>query len=104
MEEEFQVVKRKAKPTPVVAPTTECLMLSEEEMKQQSNRMNWRKGGNSHVADIFRAKNDRPQFPKVFENYMPYSELKKKTVFTKIKKPELKAVANDEPAYGDVTP
>jgi hypothetical protein len=35
---------------------------------------------------------------------MPYSELKKKTVFTKIKKPELKAVVNDEPAYGDVTP
>jgi len=84
--EEFEVVKRKGKANTRATEPTECLIMSEEEMREQGNRLNWRKGGSSETTDIFRAKNDRPQFPKVFENYLPYSETKKKTVFTNMKK------------------
>ena len=70
---------------PEELPTPEYMILTEEELQIQSNRMNWRKGNTDTVADLFRVQHDRPEFPTIFQNYRPYSEIKKPTPFTKIK-------------------
>ena len=91
-EEGFEVVKRKGRPSPL-APEglkPECLILTEEELKSQSNRMNWRKGNTDSAADLFRVQHDRQEFPKAFQNYKPLNETKKETPFTFMKQKQVK--------------
>jgi hypothetical protein len=86
MEEEFEVVKTKGRrnPEPVQEePKPECMILSQAELETQANRMNWRKGTNHSVADLFSVQHARPEFPKIFQNYRPAS--KKDTPFTGMK-------------------
>jgi len=117
MEEEFQVVKGKAKKigaAPVEEPRAEYMMLSEEEILQQNNRMNWRKGAATSVGELFRVQNERPDFPTAFQNYRPAPEVKKQTPFSSMKqkiakKETLKIQVPDsavaqEPPYAEKTP
>ena len=87
MEEDFEVVKSKGRRSaPEVMqeePNAECMILSEDELKEQANRMNWRKGTNHSVADLFSVQHARPEFPKIFQNYRPAS--KKDTPFSGMK-------------------
>jgi hypothetical protein len=75
MEEDFEVVKSKGRRSaPEVMqeePNAECMILTEDELKEQANRMNWRKGANHSVADLFSVQHARPEFPKIFQNYRP---------------------------------
>jgi hypothetical protein len=87
MEEEFEVVKSKGRrnPEPVQEEMKpECMILSEDELQVQANRMNWRKGTNHSVADLFSVQHGRPEFPKIFQNYRP-AVVKKDTPFTGMK-------------------
>lgn len=98
--EGFEVVKRKGrcgqveelKPNGLALEDSkpECLILSEEELKSQGNRMNWRKGNTDSAADLFRVQHDRQEFPKAFQNYRPTSEIKKETPFTYMKQKQIK--------------
>jgi hypothetical protein len=93
MEEDFEIVKRKghhrSSPIPDEPATDktetkpEYMILSEDEMQSQGNRMNWRKGANQSVADLFRIQHTRPEFPKIFQNYRPAPT--KETPFTGMK-------------------
>jgi len=134
MEEEFEVVKSKGRRCTLEAiqeeVKPECMILSEAEMAKQSNRMNWRKGTNNSVADLFRIQHGRPEFPTIFQNYKP-AAVKKDTPFTAMKlkngsktlKPEINAVSENpmlelgalqirvaepvdepDPPYGEKTP
>ena len=79
----FEFVQRKGKRTSVEV-VEECMMLDENEIREQSNRLNCRKGTTDCVADLFRVDKVKRSFPKAFENYRPHTEIKKETPFTKI--------------------
>jgi hypothetical protein len=80
--EGFEIVQRK---TRNVSPVTqECMILTENEIREQSNRLNCRKGTTTSMENLFRVEKDRPVFPKAFENYRPQADAKKETPFTRI--------------------
>ena len=97
MEEEFEVVKRKKDRSSADAKQ-ECMILTEEELKSQENRLNCRRGVGDTVGDLFRVQKDRKEFPKIFQNYKPNSDLQKAAAFAfmKQKPPQVKPVKKEE--------
>jgi len=82
---DFVVVQRKGRHAPPVEVSQEYRILTEDEIRDQRNRLKCRRGTTDSMGDLFRVDRERPAFPKVFENYRLHTHQKKETPFTTIK-------------------
>lgn len=91
MEPDFELVRRRKDRSSVEAKQ-ECMILTEEEMKSHENRLNCRRGVGDTVGDLFRVQKDRKEFPKIFQNYKPNSDIQKVAAFAFMKTKPTKKV------------
>ena len=98
-EEKFEVVRRKSTKNTVETTTGTCMILSEEELKSQENRLNCRRGVGDMIGDLFRVQRDRKDFPKIFQNYKPSSDIQKATPFAFMRQKTTKKVELEMPDF-----